>query len=294
MVVYFILDFDGTITLQDTGHVLFDNYGCGKERRKELDSMIGKEKSFREASEEMWNSLNVTLDRGLDTLKKKLTIDKDFVPFLDYVTSHHIPFAVISAGLKPLLRGALNEFLGPEESAKINIISNNALISKDGKDWKPLWLHDCELGHDKAKSIKDFKAKCLSSAGKVPLIIFIGDGVSDLAAASQADVLFARKGLKLEEFCIEHQIPYIPYDSFADIKTDLEIMIKGNKYHDTQSTPSSPLLVTDLNTAECSPSSPSTPTDEREIAFPKQRPTVARMISVGDPPNSIYPITPEY
>jgi hypothetical protein len=57
--------------------------------------------------------------------------------------------------------------------------------------------------------------------GTIPLIVFIGDGVSDLPAADQADVLFARRGLRLEEHCREHGIPYVPFDTFADIKTKL-------------------------------------------------------------------------
>ena len=33
-------DFDGTIMLGDTGHVLFDAHGCGEDRRKELDAAL--------------------------------------------------------------------------------------------------------------------------------------------------------------------------------------------------------------------------------------------------------------
>ena len=57
---------------------------------------------------------------------------------------------------------------------------------------------------------------------EIPLIVFIGDGVSDLPAAREADVLFARRGLRLEEYCIEHGIPYTPFDSFADVKKEVE------------------------------------------------------------------------
>lgn len=46
--------------------------------------------------------------------------------------------------------------------------------------------------------------------------------MSDLAAASQADVLFARRGLRLEEYCREHDIAFTPFDTFADIKTEIE------------------------------------------------------------------------
>jgi hypothetical protein len=56
----------------------------------------------------------------------------------------------------------------------------------------------------------------------IPLIVFIGDGVSDLPAAREADVLFARRGLRLEEYCQENDILYIPYDTFADIKNKLQ------------------------------------------------------------------------
>lgn len=58
--------------------------------------------------------------------------------------------------------------------------------------------------------------------GTIPLIVFIGDGVSDLPAAREADVLFARRGLRLEEYCIENNIAYTPFDTFADIQRETE------------------------------------------------------------------------
>lgn len=63
----------------------------------------------------------------------------------------------------------------------------------------------------------------------MPLIVFIGDGVSDLAAAREADVLFARRGLRLEEYCQEHKIPYIPFDSFLDIKREIEAISREDQ-----------------------------------------------------------------
>lgn len=222
-------DFDGTIFLQDTGHILFDHHGCGPETREMLDEMISTgERTFRGASEEMWGSLNVTLEDGFKTLKKHLVLDSGFKDFFDYTQTYSIPFNVISAGLKPLLRHVLDEVMGEEQSARIGIVSNNADISEDGSTWTPLWRHDCDLGHDKALSIQDYKA---SVRGEQPLIVFIGDGVSDLAAAGQADILFARKGLKLEQYCVKHSIPYIPYNSFKDIQQQLNVLIEGNPNH---------------------------------------------------------------
>ena len=66
------------------------------------------------------------------------------------------------------------------------------------------------------------QAQAACEPDEMPLIIFIGDGVSDLAAARHADVLFARRGLRLEEYCIEHKMPYTAFDSFSDIKREIE------------------------------------------------------------------------
>ncbi|KAI0431151.1 2,3-diketo-5-methylthio-1-phosphopentane phosphatase [Xylaria sp. FL1042] len=218
-------DFDGTIFMQDTGHVLFDSHGCGAERRHELDEQIKTgERSFRDVSEEMWGSLHVPFEDGFKVMEKTLEIDPDFQKFHEYCISNNIPFNVISAGLKPVLRRVLDTFLGEEQSAQINIVANDAQIAEDGSEWKPIWRHDTELGHDKALSVQEARkqAEMQCDNGTIPLIVFIGDGVSDLPAAREADVLFARRGLRLEEYCIENNIPYIPFDTFADIQSEIE------------------------------------------------------------------------
>lgn len=211
--------------MQDTGHVLFDNHGCGSRRREMLDEQIRTgERSFRDVSEEMWGSLNVPFEDGFEVMEKTLEIDPDFQSFHKFCIANNIPFNVISAGLKPILRRVLDTFLGEEEAAHIDIVANDAHISPDGSTWKPIWRHDTDLGHDKALSIAEAReqAKLACEDGSIPLIVFIGDGVSDLPAAREADVLFARRGLRLEEYCIEHEIPYIPFDTFADIQREIE------------------------------------------------------------------------
>ncbi|KAF2809058.1 2,3-diketo-5-methylthio-1-phosphopentane phosphatase [Mytilinidion resinicola] len=222
-------DFDGTIFMQDTGHILFNTFGCGNDRREILDQQIHSgERSFKDVSEEMWGSLDVPFDDGFEVMKGALEIDPDFQTFHQFCLDNSIPFNVISAGLKPVLRRVLDHFLGEEASSNIEIVANDATISSDGSQWKPVWLHDTELGHDKAQSINDYRAgaKLESDDGTIPMIVFIGDGVSDLPAAREADVLFARRGLRLEEYCIENKLAYIPFDTFADIQVEVTKIAK--------------------------------------------------------------------
>jgi len=225
-------DFDGTIFMQDTGHILFDSHGCGPQRREELDEEIKSGvRSFRDVSEEMWGSLNVPFGDGFEVMKSALEIDPDFRDFHIFCIERNIPFNVISAGLKPILRAVLDEFLGKKQSQHIDIIANDASITPDGSQWKPIWLHDTPLGHDKAASIQEYRTAAASERedGSCPLIVFVGDGVSDLPAAREADVLFARKGLRLEEYCIENRIPYIPFATFADIEREIRKIIRDDQ-----------------------------------------------------------------
>ncbi|OCT54903.1 Pdp3-interacting factor 1 [Cladophialophora carrionii] len=219
-------DFDGTIFMQDTGHALFDNFGCGPERRKVLAHQLESgERTFREVSDELYASLDVPFEDCFEVMKTALDIDPDFQTFHEFCVNNSIPFNVISAGLKPVLRRVLDHFIGEDMSKHIEIVANDAKVTatEEGNKWQAVWRHECELGHDKARSINEYKAaaRMESDNGTIPMIVFIGDGVSDLPAAREADVLFARRGLKLEDYCIEHNIDYIPFDTFADIQKEV-------------------------------------------------------------------------
>ena len=189
---------------------------------KQLES---GERSFREVSDDLYASLDVPFDDCFEVMKTSLDIDPDFQSFHEFCVNNTIPFNVISAGLKPVLRKVLNHFLGEEMAKNIGIVANDAKVTEteDGHKWEAVWRHDSHLGHDKALSINEYKdeAKIESENGTVPMIIFIGDGVSDLAAARECDMLFARRGLKLEDYCVENNIPYIPFDTFADIQKEI-------------------------------------------------------------------------
>lgn len=218
------VDFDGTIFMQDTGHTLFDNFGCGPERRAILAAELESgERSFREVSNDLYASIDVPFEDGFEVMKTALDIDPDFQAFHQFCVNNEIPFNVISAGLKPVLRRVLDHFLGEEASRHIEIVANDADISADGSEWKAVWRHDCDLGHDKAQSISEYReeAAMMNENGTIPMIVFIGDGVSDLPAAREADVLFARRGLRLEGYCIENQLAHIPFDTFADIHREV-------------------------------------------------------------------------
>lgn len=110
--------------MQDTGHILFDSLGCGEELRTKLDSQIkAGERTFRDASEEMWASLHIPFDDGFKIMEKTLEIDTGFREFHQYCVENGFPFNIISAGLKPVLRRVLDSFLGAEQVCSLPLHS---------------------------------------------------------------------------------------------------------------------------------------------------------------------------
>lgn len=102
--------------MQDSGHVLVDNLGGGDEFRQNIEKQIKTgERSFREASEDMWGSLTIPLEDGFDVMKNNMEMDPKFKEFHEFCMQNNISFNVVSAGLKPILRKVLDAFLGAQE-----------------------------------------------------------------------------------------------------------------------------------------------------------------------------------
>jgi len=67
--------------MQDTGHTLFSNFGCGAECRQLLaKQMETGERTFREVSDELYSSLDVPFDDDFEVVKTALDIDSTSSP----------------------------------------------------------------------------------------------------------------------------------------------------------------------------------------------------------------------
>ena len=69
--------------------------------------------------------------------------------------------------------------------------------------------------------------KARELADEDTIFVFCGDGVSDISAAKHADVLFARKDRDLEFYCKREDIPYIPFDTFAEVESVVRKLVDG-------------------------------------------------------------------
>ncbi|KAF9111813.1 hypothetical protein BGX27_004391 [Mortierella sp. AM989] len=232
-------DFDGTISMEDTGCVLIDTGIGGDVRRKMDQEILNHELTFLKAMDIWWASVDLTLQEGLDLLRT-VEIDPGFLKFYEYAKSHDIPFSIVSCGLDVLIQNYMSWFLGEEESKKLVILANYGKI--EDRKWLVTYRDDSPHSHDKSVCIRESKQefkKILVERQKQKeeseesaevheqehIIVFCGDGISDLSAAREADILFARNGKNLEKYCRIHKIPFTPFDSFDQVT----LMIQGLK-----------------------------------------------------------------
>jgi 2,3-diketo-5-methylthio-1-phosphopentane phosphatase len=163
---------------------------------------------IREAMGHWWGGVSLTYEEGLDLLRS-VELDPGFIEFYQYVKLQGIPFSIVSCGLDCIIKDFMGWHLGKEEADTLAILSNHGEVI--GRQWKVTYYDDSPHSHDKAVCIRDSKAafkkaaieeqKKRDEAGETleqkqeeHIVVFCGDGISDLSAAREADILFARKG----------------------------------------------------------------------------------------------------
>ncbi|KAF9168199.1 hypothetical protein DFQ26_000766 [Actinomortierella ambigua] len=234
-------DFDGTICLKDTGCILIDS-GMGYENRKILDAkVLAHEMTFLEAMHLFWDSVSLTLEEGLD-LVRDAELDPGFVAFHRYVGEQQIPFAVVSCGLDILIQEYMAWHLGRDQAQQLNILANYAHVHN--KKWLVTYRDDTPHAHDKSICIRaarkafeeeqETRKKMAQEQqdsqrrDEHQVIVFCGDGISDLSAAREADVLFARRGRDLEKYCRTHKLPFLPFDTFEEVHAIVQGLHEGS------------------------------------------------------------------
>ncbi|OLN98053.1 Pdp3-interacting factor 1-like protein 1 [Colletotrichum chlorophyti] len=225
----FFTDFDGTITLEDSNDFLTDNVGFGYENRRagNLEVLAGR-KHFRDSFLEMMDSVTLPFDQCIDYLKKNVKLDPVFKEFYFWCKEHNIPVVIISGGMLPIIRALLVQWLGEDEvDGNIQIVSNN-VAPRDGKSlneeggWRLVYRDDSIHGHDKSVELRKY-----SSLPERPVMFYAGDGVSDLSAARETDLLFAKRDKDLVTYCEKEKISFVTFNDFSDILDTVKQIVDG-------------------------------------------------------------------
>lgn len=225
----FFTDFDGTITQSDSNDFLTDNLGYGQELRKQGNQDVLMDKmSFRDSFQSMMDSVKTPYDQCIKTLLENIKLDPHFKEFHDWCRQNNVPVVVLSSGMEPIIRALLVHLVG-KEADDIQIVANN-VAPREGKSineqggWQIMFHDDSHFGHDKSIEIRQY-AKLPDSIR--PTMFYAGDGVSDLSAAKETDLLFAKKGHDLVTYCVRENVPFTEFESWFSILATVKDIVAG-------------------------------------------------------------------
>lgn len=147
----------------------------------------------------MTDSIKTPFPECIKALCANIKLDPHFADFYHWSRANNVPVIVLSSGMTPIIRGLLVHLLGPEGN-DIEIISNE-VEDRPGKKkeeeegWQIKFHDESHFGHDKSLAIKPYKKHFEETKEDRPMMLYAGDGVSDLSAARETDLLFAKKGM---------------------------------------------------------------------------------------------------
>ncbi|GMM56840.1 putative phosphoric monoester hydrolase [Maudiozyma humilis] len=225
-------DFDGTVTLQDSNDYLTDKYGFGPEvRRVIFEGVLAGTTDFRDGFTRMIDSVTTPLPESLAILQENIQLDPGFKETYEWAQANGVPVVVVSSGMEPIIRALLTKLLGADAVANIDIVANAVDLDENQK-MKVVYRDESGHGHDKSRSIdvykREFEAKQAPGESR-PTYFYCGDGISDLSAAKECDLLFAKRGKDLVTFCKRQNVPFHEFDSFKDILGCMKQVMAGEK-----------------------------------------------------------------
>ncbi|KAK4170013.1 HAD-like domain-containing protein [Cladorrhinum sp. PSN259] len=226
----FFTDFDGTITQQDSNDFMTDNLGFGPELRKKGNKdVLELRRDFRDSFRDMLDSINTPFNECIDILRKNITLDPGFKEFFEWAKENNVPIVVLSGGMEPIIRALLAHYLGEEEAASLQIVSND-VVPRPGKSinekggWEITYHDESGFGHDKSIEIRPYAQL---PAEERPTLFYAGDGVSDLSAAKETDLLFAKAGQDLVAYCERESVPFTTFQDFNEILATVKDIVAG-------------------------------------------------------------------
>ncbi|KAI9809187.1 MAG: hypothetical protein M1825_002478 [Sarcosagium campestre] len=226
----FFTDFDGTITLRDSNDFMTDNLGYGHELRRQANvDVLENRITFRQAFQEMLDSVkNTSFPDCIKQLCENIKLDPYFKDFFYWAIENNVPVVVLSSGMVDVIRALLVHLIGPD-AHKMQIVGNE-VVDRPGKSrdqpggWTIQFHDESGFGHDKSLTIRPYAQ--LPEAQR-PTLLYAGDGVSDLSAARETDLLFAKKGQDLVTYCEREGVPYTVFEDWESILATTKDIYEG-------------------------------------------------------------------
>ncbi len=198
------VDYDGTITDADTFDVLVRHF-AGDAVWHEIEGRLQRgEITLRDALQEEAGLVRASFDEACEILERSVRFDPTFADFVADCERRGIALTVVSSGIEPVIRHALEH----HGLARVPIVANG--LDADPSGWHIRFRDELANGTDKAALVRAARERGEFST-------YIGDGLSDFDAALAADYVYAKRGRRLELFLEREGVPFTAFSRFAEL-----------------------------------------------------------------------------
>ncbi|PGL66775.1 2-hydroxy-3-keto-5-methylthiopentenyl-1-phosphate phosphatase [Bacillus sp. AFS055030] len=212
MAIKIFCDFDGTITEGDNIVNLIKEF-APPSVSEQINDVLNGNLSIREGVEKMFATIpSLKKQEMTDFVIDRTVIRDGFSDFIQFVRAQQYELKVVSGGLDFFVHPILADYLPLSD-----VLCNRTDFT--GQTVKIHWDHSCDENctNDCGMCKPSVKRKFSESND---FIIVIGDSITDLQIAKEANLIFARDFLK--DKCKELSLPFISFENFYDIRASLE------------------------------------------------------------------------
>jgi 2-hydroxy-3-keto-5-methylthiopentenyl-1-phosphate phosphatase len=131
--------------------------------------------------------------------------------------------------MEPIIDALLENLVGPTAS-QMQVVGNYVAPRGDKHineecGWEIAFRHpESGFGHDKSVELRKYSSL---PAHERPTMFYAGDGVSDLSAAAETDLLFAKQGHDLIRYCVRENVPFTVFKDWSDILSKCKAIVEG-------------------------------------------------------------------
>lgn len=204
-----LTDFDGTITRNDVAESILEEFAPAEWWDIE-ELHRARRIGTRESMMRQFALVRASRSDLLEFADRVAVLDETFRPFVSFCEGRGIVLEIVSEGLDFYLDHLLEKW-----HLNVPVRTNRALFEEGRIRIEHPWADATCTLCGACKLLRLFELRVRGHR-----LVYIGDGNSDLCAAVEADVVFA-KG-ELARLCGEEEIPFVPFDRFSDVQRHLE------------------------------------------------------------------------
>jgi 2-hydroxy-3-keto-5-methylthiopentenyl-1-phosphate phosphatase len=204
-------DFDGTITERDTLHLIVETFGTRGLWQAIEPRLRAGEVTLEQAMQEEFATVCATPAQVQELVLREAGLRAGFTELVSWSRDRGHRLIVFSSGFRSVIAAVLDRWgLGDLE-----VVSHEARFSPQGcvLEWS-------DRGAPCGVCGRRCKRHDLRARHRGEVVVYIGDGLSDVCVAQTADLVFARAHLA-RDLAIGG-VPFVPFVDFEEVRERLE------------------------------------------------------------------------